>query len=322
MIAAIYCRKSNEQDDRDEEQKSVARQRENAGLFIEKQGWTLAPDSTFVDDGISGAEFLKRPGLARLLNSLKPRPRFDVLVVMQTDRFGREMIESPYVNKNIIDAGVRLFEYTNGNEVKLDNAIDDVMLSLKGYAAEVEREQATIRALDSGVRKCLRGEATGPACYGYRSVNVLRDGSRTLEPVAAELRSHVVHEIDPPEAEVIKRIFELTRDGLGWKRIAKSLNLEGTKSATRLKWDGAMIGHSLNRESYHGVTSYGKAKRGHKSGTAKTSRRAEALATLQREDLRIVSEELWQAAQSARQSREAKQLRDAGGKLAGHPSLS
>jgi len=153
-------------------------------------------------------------------------------------------------------------------------------------------------------------------------VNVLRDGTRTTEPVAKELRSHVVHEIEPAEAEIVKRIFQSTVEGLGWKRIAKSLNLEGTKSATRLKWDGAMIRHILNREVYRGQTFYGTMKRGHKGGTAKSTKRAKPLASLVREDLRIVSEELWQAAQSARQSREAKQLRDAGGKLAGHPSLS
>ena len=37
--------------------------------------------SIFVDDGISGAEFANRPGYVRLLNALKPKPRFQMLIV-------------------------------------------------------------------------------------------------------------------------------------------------------------------------------------------------------------------------------------------------
>ena len=32
--------------------------------------------AVFVDDGISGAEFANRPGFLRVMNALKPRPRF------------------------------------------------------------------------------------------------------------------------------------------------------------------------------------------------------------------------------------------------------
>ena len=76
MIAAIYARKSNEQNDVTEEQKSVTRQIDGARAFIASRGWTLddtqigtkhvkGPDGTLVnrpifrhiyeDDGVSGA---------------------------------------------------------------------------------------------------------------------------------------------------------------------------------------------------------------------------------------------------------------------------
>ena len=60
MIAAIYARKSTDQKVSDEA-KSVVRQVENARAFAAKNGWVVEDRFIFVDEGISGAEFAKRP---------------------------------------------------------------------------------------------------------------------------------------------------------------------------------------------------------------------------------------------------------------------
>jgi hypothetical protein len=49
----------------------------------------------YVDDMISGAEFGRRGGLGRLMNALKPRAPFDMLIMMDDERLGREQIERP-----------------------------------------------------------------------------------------------------------------------------------------------------------------------------------------------------------------------------------
>jgi DNA invertase Pin-like site-specific DNA recombinase len=67
MIAAVYARKSTEQNTSDEE-KSVTRQVEHARAYAERKGWTVAGEHVYSDDGISGAEFVKRPGFLRLMN--------------------------------------------------------------------------------------------------------------------------------------------------------------------------------------------------------------------------------------------------------------
>ena len=79
MIAGIYARKSSEQTGVADEQKSVARQVEHARHYAAKRGWTVDDAWVFVDDGISGAEFGKRPGLVRLMAALKPRPPFQAM---------------------------------------------------------------------------------------------------------------------------------------------------------------------------------------------------------------------------------------------------
>ena len=83
MIAAIYARKSNEQHGVADDQKSVARQIEHAHQYATRKGWTVSDEQVFVDDGISGAEFATRPGFLRLMNAIRPRPPFQVLVMSE-----------------------------------------------------------------------------------------------------------------------------------------------------------------------------------------------------------------------------------------------
>jgi DNA invertase Pin-like site-specific DNA recombinase len=73
ITAAVYTRKSIDQNIPDEE-KSVARQVKHAKAYATRKGWTVADEYVFADDGISGAEFLKRPGFLALMNALRPRP--------------------------------------------------------------------------------------------------------------------------------------------------------------------------------------------------------------------------------------------------------
>lgn len=62
MIAAIYARKSTEQTGLNDEERSVARQIEHAKAYADKKGWTVFDRHLYIDDGISGAEFERRPG--------------------------------------------------------------------------------------------------------------------------------------------------------------------------------------------------------------------------------------------------------------------
>ncbi len=74
IAAAIYARKSTEQTGMTDKEKSVTRQVEHSTAFAKSMSWHVAEEHIYVDDGISGAEFVKRPGFIRLMNALKPTP--------------------------------------------------------------------------------------------------------------------------------------------------------------------------------------------------------------------------------------------------------
>jgi site-specific DNA recombinase len=165
MIAAIYARKSTDQNGLVDEARSVTRQIDHATAYALKKGWTVADEHVYVDDGISGAEFVKRPGFLRLMNALKPRPAFQVLIMSEESRLGREQIQTAYTLQQITDAGVRVWFYLNDHERKLDTAMDKVMGSLAGFAAEMEREKASQRMHDAMLRKAKALYVTGNKGY-------------------------------------------------------------------------------------------------------------------------------------------------------------
>src|SRR5947209_471850 len=190
---ACYLRKSVEQSGVSDEAKSVTRQLEHARAYAERKGWGSIPgELVFQDDGVSGALFGEhRPGLARLLNALKPKPQFDILIMSEESRLGREAIETAYVLKRIIDSGVRVHFYLEGRERTLDSAMDKVMLSLTSFASEVERERAQQRTYDALVRNARLGRCVGNVRFGYRNAEIRTGDGR---------RSHVELVIVPEEA--------------------------------------------------------------------------------------------------------------------------
>ena len=60
LVAAVYARKSTDQSGVADDQKSVARQVEHARQYAVRMGWTVTDEHVYIDDGISGAEFLAR----------------------------------------------------------------------------------------------------------------------------------------------------------------------------------------------------------------------------------------------------------------------
>ena len=76
-------------------------------------------------------------------------PPFEILIMSEESRLGRESIETAYALKTITDAGVRVFFYLEDRERKLDNAMDKVMFSLASFGAEVEREKCRQRTHDA-----------------------------------------------------------------------------------------------------------------------------------------------------------------------------
>jgi site-specific DNA recombinase len=304
MRAAIYCRKSTEQSGVHESEKSVTHQRERCEELIHAKGWTLSEVYTEAE-GTSGALFGdSRPELARLLVAVKAKSRpFDVVVAYDESRLGRDVIETGYLVKQILDSDIRLF-FSDGTERRLDSATDALMLSIQNFGAQFERERASVRVRDKMRAKATAGHATGSLPFGYRAV---------------EVNSHKELVPDPAHAEVVRRLFELYAAGRGFTAIAHELNREHPRGG-RAAWSGPTVREMLANRIYIGEIVYGKTRFLVKKGKSIRVRVPEAQwIREEKPELRIVPEALWKQAQAQHTSRRASYLRAHNGQLQGRP---
>ncbi|UVT18985.1 MAG: recombinase family protein [Nitrospira sp.] len=320
MQAAVYARKSTEQTGVAAEARSVTRQIENAKAYAEKKGWTVSDNHVFVDDGVSGAEFVKRPGFLRLMNALKPHAPFQVLVMSEESRLGREAIQVGYAFKQIVDAGVQVFFYLTDQERKLDSATDKMLLALTNFASEFEREKASQRTHDAMLRKAKSLYVTGNKIYGYDNFPVYgtdRNADGTLR------RQHVVRKINSEQSPVVVQIFERYASGFGLAAIAKSLNEDrvAPPMGGPLGWCPTAIRELLRRDLYRGIVWWNRTQTIQRGGTRKRRQRPESdWIRLEAPELRIVSDVLWEQVEARRRKNAAAYQREAQGRLVARPT--
>jgi DNA invertase Pin-like site-specific DNA recombinase len=318
VIAAIYARKSNDQNGVADDQKSVARQVEHARAYATRKGWAVADDHVYVDDGIGGAEFANRPGFVRLMAAAaqKPRPPFEVLVMSEESRLGREQIEVSYAIKQLVSSGVRVFCYLTDAERTLDSPIEKAMLALQTMADEMEREKARMPTFDALRRKAAAGYVAGGRCFGYENV--------TIEGAKGE-RSHVKRRINEAEAAIVRQIYELYAGGQGLVSIAKQLNFEGAPCPRarvgRVEgWSPSSVREVIRRPLYRGAMVWNKTKRRDQWGQMRFSRReASEWITVDAPELRIVTPELAATVDEPIASMHSRMVRLGDGRLLGRP---
>jgi site-specific DNA recombinase len=316
MIAAIYARKSNEQNGVSDEVKSVARQIAHARDYAVRKGWSVGEDHIYIDDGISGAEFSRRPGFLRLMTALKPKPPFDVLVMSEESRLGREAIETSYALKQLLTAGVHVWFYLTDTERTLNSPMEKAMLSLQALADEMERERARQRTRDALQRKAKAGHVAGGRVFGYDNVDVLD---------ATGKRSHVERRINQAEGAVVRRMFELAARGLGARSIAKQLNEERalcprSQRGRPRAWAPSSVRAVLYRDLYRGEVAWGKTRKRDNWGHVKPQDRPESeWLRVSSPNLRIVSDKLWSEAHRQLREKGKAYLRGTDGRLWGRP---
>jgi hypothetical protein len=148
LAAIIYARGSTDQAVADG-QKSVTRQIEHTGSMPRARADGVPTHTSTSTTEFPGRSLRTVPGFLRLMDALKLRTGFQVLVTSEDSRLGREAIETAYALKRIIAAGVRVFLLLprGPRERTLDSPTDKVPMSLNQYASEMERQQATAACL-------------------------------------------------------------------------------------------------------------------------------------------------------------------------------
>jgi DNA invertase Pin-like site-specific DNA recombinase len=288
-LGAIYARYSTDSQD------SIADQIRGCLEVAVRESIFVLREHIFIDLGVRGAKE-RRPGLVALKAALAAKA-VGVLYVFTTNRLYRKAYKSmKFVEEEIVARGIRCYFIKSG----IDTAADErwrlplqvhAMIDEMGAGMYAEN----IRAGHEGL--FLRRWVTGTLSLGYTGQDV--DGPKTKR---GESRQEIV--IDPETAPWVVKIFTwFVRDGLSIGEIIRRLNGDTDAPlppmAASGRWTRLAVIGILRNPRYRGYWTYGAMKSvwQNTADYARQFPRDKPLREAQFEELRIIDDATWYAAQ-------------------------
>lgn len=272
---AIYMRLSQDVGEYDSESDSIINQRYLLRTYVEKHfdNYELLE---FQDDGYTGANF-NRPGVSELLDKVK-NGMIDCIVVKDLSRFSRDYIEiGSYLEQIFPFVGVRFIAINDGYDSDhYKGAVAGMDTTFKNLINDLYCKDISVKTKSALAIKKEKGiYANGSCTFGYRKDP--KDRHSLL--------------IEEEEAAVVRRIFQMTIDGISSHKIAQRFNAEGVKTPIEYKmergiatmtpkgqhfeWSGSTICHMLRNATYVGDIVYGKYETPEVSGKPRLKPRSE-----------------------------------------------
>ena len=288
MRTVIYARYSSDLQSKASIEDQVRICRES----IERQSGSVV--EVFADYAISGGSLRNRPQMQALLNAAKGK-RFDCVVTEALDRISRDQEDVAAIFKRLRHADVKLVTLAEGEITELHVGLKGTMnaLFLKDLAQKTRRGQRG---------RVEIGKVPGGNSYGYRIVRkILENGSISTGE----------REIDPVEAEIVRRIFREYAEGMAPRQIATRLNCEAIPSPRGGEWNASTINGSrlrrngiLNNELYRGWITYNRQRFVKDPDTGRRVARPNPeneWVTKEVPTLRLVDDDLWNRVQKIKQ---------------------
>lgn len=243
----IYLRKSRK--DLEEEKKAresgetydtLERHRRTLFAVAKKERHNIA---NIYEEVVSGESISERPEIQAMIRDLETNNR-DGVLVMDLDRLGR----GDMLDQGLLD---RAFRYTGAKILTPTEVYDsesetwELVFGIKSLVAREELKAITRRMQRGRVASAGEGKSISKKPpYGY-----IRNDNLVLEP-------------DEETAWVVKKIFEMMRDGHGRKAIAQELDRLEIKppSLKRNSWAPTSIDAIVKNEVYIGTIIWGQIK--------------------------------------------------------------
>lgn len=243
MSLAIYARVSTQ---RQAQAQTIEQQLERLRAHIRSQGWDLAPEHVFRDDGYSGAS-LNRPGLDRLRDAVRAG-EVDRALITDPDRLARNYVHQMVLLEELERRGCQVLFL---DRPMSQDPHDQLVLQIRGAVAEYERTLIAERMRRGRQMKLRAGSLlpwTRPP-YGYR---VNPDHPR--DPAGVR--------VDPAEAAVIQDLFA-RYDEPSASLFALALHVQALGVLTprgRRRWNPATIRGLLSNPAYAGQVYAGRTR--------------------------------------------------------------
>jgi len=245
MKAAIYARVSTL---RQHQAQTIEQQLKRLLAHVTAQGWHLAEEHIFRDDGYSGAK-LNRPGLDNLRDRAA-MAEFELVLLTAPDRLARKYVHQVLILEELEGLGCRV-EFLD--RPMSDDPHDQLVLQIRGAVAEYERSLIADRMRRGRLSKLRAGQLLPwtRAPYGY-----ILDVERPRDPT--RLRVNKV------EAAIICQIFAWYTDQeqkVSLYAVAKRLSDDEVPTPRGgQRWNVATIRGILKNPAYTGTAYANRAR--------------------------------------------------------------
>lgn len=235
MRCGIYVRVST--DDQRDNGYSIDSQLRMIKEYCEKNDYDIV--DVYNDAGHSGKD-LMRPEMQRLLKDIKSK-KIDKLVAIKVDRLTRNNYD-----------GFWLLNYCEEHDVKIELILEpydvstangEMIFGMNLVFGQRERKEIGARTKRAMEEMALEHIHPSKAPYGY---------------IRNKETGHL--EVEPIEAEVVKEIFELCKQGNSTRGIATIMK-DNNAYLKQGKWKSDRVYKILTNSIYIGIFEYGKYKR-------------------------------------------------------------
>ncbi|AZU61008.1 recombinase family protein [Neobacillus mesonae] len=287
----IYLRKSRK--DLEEEKKAsesgetydtLERHRRTLFAVAKKERHNIA---NIYEEVVSGESVSERPQIQAMLRNLETS-HIEGVLVMDLDRLGRgDMLDQGLLDRAFRYSGAKILTPTEVYDPESETW--ELVFGIKSLVAREELKAITRRMQRGRVASAGEGKSISKVPpYGY-----LRDENLRLYP-------------DPETAWVVKKMFEMMRDGHGRIAVAQELDKLGIKPPNdkRRSWAPSSITAIIKNEVYLGTIIWGQVKYSKRNGKYKKTKLPRSKWTIKENAHEpIVSRELFEAANRAHTGR-------------------
>ncbi len=306
MLAAIYCRYSSDK----QRAESIDDQTRTCMRIMESKGFSL--HKVYADSAVSGTKSDRIQ--YQLLKKDAEALRFNVLIVDDQSRLGRDYIESGHLMRCLEFWGIRIItiaESYDSTDGRMGNKMKRAMKGLMDDLHIDDLSHKTHRGLEGQARA---QNSCGGKSYGYTSVAIEDPIRKDKHGRPLVLYSKKV--INTSEAPWVKFIFEHYSNGYSPRKIADLLNKQGVPSPRGSTWAASAIRIDQKRglgvlcnPLYIGLYIWNRSEwtRNPMTGNRKRIQRCESEWIINEiDDLKIIDKDLWNRVQARHKTRSPK----------------
>jgi len=279
---AVYVRIST---DKEEQMTSPENQIEICRNWLEKNNYEWNDGSVLYDEQ-SGTVLIDRAAMQLILEKARRR-EIKMVVFKSISRLARDLKDALDIKETLISHGVRLVTIEEGYD-SLYEGKNDMKFEIFSLFAAQYPKTLSVSISAALAAKVRRGEAIGPAPFGYKI-----EGENLV--------------INEEEAPTIRQIFKwYVEDGYGFKSITKMLNeemIKGNVSRPRKKdkWQVTSVQRIIKNPTYAGYFVHGRYTTVKQNGRKKfIENPREKWMVYENHHPAIIPKEMWEAANNKR----------------------